>query len=69
MKKIKITKTIEEISIDKAVGFCLRVLKKPEKIPQKDWPNKIKKDLITGRKFIKIRELTLKGIDNNHLRS
>jgi hypothetical protein len=59
MQKLKITKTIEEMPIEKVLNLCLQVLKRPKEISQEDWVNRIRKDLITGKKFLKIRELVL----------
>lgn len=59
MKTIKVQKTIEEMPLEKAVDLCLRVLEKPRDVPQQEWANQIKKDLISGKKVFQIRELTL----------
>jgi len=60
MENIKIIKTIEKMPLEKGVKLCIQVLKKPEGISQKDFSNQIKEDLMTGKKFFRIRELTLK---------
>ena len=60
MEKIKAVKTIEEMPIDKAVGLCLQVLKKPKEITQENWFHQVREDLKIGRKSFRIRELTLK---------
>lgn len=59
MRKLKITKTIEEMPMERALSLCLQVLKRPKNTTQKDWANQIKKDLITGKKFFRIREVIL----------
>lgn len=61
MQKIKAVKTIEEMPIDNALNFCLQVLKKPKETSQKDWVNQLRKDLRTGRKSFRIREIILGG--------
>jgi hypothetical protein len=60
MEKIRIIKTIEEMPTGKALNLCLQVLEKPKEITQENWANQIKKDLITGKKSFRIRELVLK---------
>ena len=59
METIKMTKTIEEIPMERALTLCLQVLKRPEETSQKDWVNQLKRDLKSGRKSFRIREIIL----------
>jgi hypothetical protein len=59
MRKIKIFKTTEEIPLKKGVNLCLQVLEKPKNISKKSFAKQIKEDLISGKKFFRIREITL----------
>lgn len=60
MRKIRVKKTIEEIPLNKAVSLVRQVLDKPQNVSEEDFANQIKKDLITGKKFFRIREIALK---------
>lgn len=59
MKTIKITKTIEEMPLDKAVCLASQALKRPNETSEEKWQSQLRNDFLSGKKFFSIRELKL----------
>lgn len=59
MKMITIQKTTQEIPLEDGLGMCLKVLERPKGLSRNEFKKQIRKDLISGKKVFKIRELKL----------
>jgi len=61
MKMIKVQKTIQQMPLQSGINFCLQALEKPKDVSRNKFAKQIRKDLLTGKKSIRIREITLAG--------
>ena len=60
-KMITIQKTIQQIPLEMGLNICLKVLERPKGVSGKKFSKQIRNDLITGRKFFRVREIVIGG--------
>jgi len=62
MKKIiTIQKTTHKMPLETGLSLCLKVLERPKGVSEKAFSRQIRRDLVTGRKVFKVRELAILG--------
>ena len=60
-KMLTIQKTIQKIPLETGLSLCLKVLERPEGVSEKEFSRQIIRDLLTGRKVFRARELVILG--------